>query len=240
MLGAAKGNLRQEINSEIGEFCRNAIAGRYPLVRNSARDATPDDFARLFAPGGLFDDFFQRNLKAIVDTSTPAWSFRQVGDVRMRDDAGSLLQFQRAAVIRDTFFRAGGRQPALRLDFRPVEMDVTIQQFILDIDGQIIRYAHGPQIATSVQWPGTKGSNQVRIQLSPNSASGGSGAVQDGPWALFRLLDRMQMEGAGAPERFRVTFNIDGRHALFDVTASSVQNPFRLRELETFACPGGL
>jgi type VI secretion system protein ImpL len=239
-LGATKGNLGAQINAEIGQFCRKAIAGRYPLVRNSASDVTQDDFARLFAPGGLFDDFFQKNLKTMVDTSTRTWSFRQVGDVKLVDDAGSLVQFQRAAVIRDTFFRAGGRTPGLRLDFKPLLMDETITQFILDVDGQIVRYAHGPQIPTSIQWPGPKGSNQVRIQLSPTTGSGASGVVADGPWALFRLLDRMQIEPGAAPERFRVTFNVDGRRAVFEITANSVQNPFRLRELESFNCPGGL
>ena len=48
------------------------------------------------------------------------------------------------------------------------------------------------------------------------------------------------MEGLGAPEKFKVTFDVEGRQASFEVTASSVQNPFRLRELSEFRCPGGL
>jgi type VI secretion system protein ImpL len=34
-----------------------------------------------------------------------------------------------------------------------------------------------------------------------------------------------------------VTFDVDGRKAVFEVTTNSVQNPFRLRELEQFSCP---
>ena len=36
------------------------------------------------------------------------------------------------------------------------------------------------------------------------------------------------------------TFNVNGRKAAFDVTTSSVRSPFRLRELEEFACPSRL
>ena len=198
---------------------------------------TQDDFGRLFAPGGLFDDFFQKNLANFVDTSTRPWSFRQLGDARLGSDSAALAQFQRAATIRDTFFRAGGRAPGLRLDFKPLEMDATITQFTLDVDGQLVKYAHGPQIPSSVQWPGPRGSTQVRVQLQPALASGTSGLVTEGPWALFRLFDRLQLTPAGAPERFRVTFDIDGRKATFEVTASSVANPFRLRELAEFSCP---
>jgi type VI secretion system protein ImpL len=93
----------------------------------------------------------------------------------------------------------------------------------------------------AVQWPGPRGSNQVRIQLNPPSATGGaSGMTVDGPWALFRAFDKSQLEPGGAPERFFVTFAIDGRRARFEVTANSVQHPVRLRELREFKCPQGL
>ena len=236
-LDATRVNLSNAINAQIGQFCRQAIAGRYPFVRGSARDVTQEDFGRLFGPGGLFDSFFQQNLVNFVDTSTRPWSFKQLGGASMGSPSGALLQFQHAATLRDTFFRAGGTAPGLRLDFKPLEMDTTITQFILDVDGQLVKYAHGPQIPAQVQWPGPRGSTQVRVALSPVSAAGSSGLVTDGPWALFKLFDRLQIEPAGAPERFRATFNIDGRKAVFDITASSVRNPFRLPELEAFSCP---
>jgi type VI secretion system protein ImpL len=119
-------------------------------------------------------------------------------------------------------------------------MDAAISQFTLDVDGQLVKYSHGPQIPTAVQWPGPRGSTQVRVQLQPALATGSSGLVTEGPWALFRLFDRLNMAPAGAPERFRVVFDVDGRKATFEVTASSVVNPFQLRELREFACPASL
>jgi len=64
--------------------------------------------------------------------------------------------------------------------------------------------------------------------------------VIDGPWALFRMFDRMQVERLNSPERFRVTFFVEGRTATFDVTATSVQNPFAMREMSDFQCPTAL
>jgi type VI secretion system protein ImpL len=240
-LEITRGNLGNALQAEVGDFCRQALAGRYPFERNATREATQEDFARLFAPGGLFDAFFQKNLAAFVNTSTRPWSFKKIDGASMGADSATLAQFQNAAVIRDTFFRAGGATPGLRLDFKPMEMDATITQFTLDVDGQLVKYAHGPQIPASIQWPGPRGSGQVRVSLLPVSTGGGaSGLVNEGPWALFRLFDRQQMEPAGAPERFKATFSVEGRKAVFLVTASSVRNPFRLRELEAFSCPGRL
>ena len=235
-----RSNISSGVNSSIGEFCRQAIVGRYPFSRNSTTDVTQDDFSRLFSPGGLFDEFFQKNLAALVDTNTRPWSFRQLGETSLGKDSGTLAQFQRAAVIRDTFFRSGGKAAGLRLDFKPQEMDESITQFTLDLDGQLVKYAHGPQIPTAVQWPGPKGSTQVRVQLQPAIAGGTSGLVTEGPWALFRMFDKLSLVPSGGPERFKVTFNVDNRKATFEVTASSVVNPFKLPELASFGCPNAI
>jgi type VI secretion system protein ImpL len=233
-------NLAAEVKAQVGEFCQQAVAGRYPLDRNASRDATQADFATLFAPGGRIDQLFQQKLAAFVDTSArPTWRFRNGEAGPLGTDAGTLPQFQRAQAIRETFFPAGN-VPSLRLQFMPVEMDVSLKQFIIDIDGQIVRYDHGPQIPVQVQWPGPRGSAQVRVQVSPASTAGASGLVYSGPWALFRLFDNVRIEPGAMPERFRAVFDVDGRKAVFEVTASSVRNPFRLRELTDFSCPAGL
>ena len=222
------------------DFCRRAIEGRYPLVSASPRDVLPEDFGQFFGPGGLMDDFFQKRLAALVDTSTRPWRYKPVTDGQTLTNNRALAQFERAARIRDIFFRGGGRGPSLRLDFKPMEMDADINQFILDVDGQLVKYSHGPVVPMAVQWPGPKGSNQVRVQISPPSTSGSSGMTTDGPWALFRAFDRAQFKASNVPERFFITFTLDNRSTRLEVTANSVQHPIQLRELREFSCPEGL
>ena len=238
-MGVTRANLSQAMKASIFEFCTKATAGRYPFIKGSTRDVTQEDFTRLFSAGGLIDEFFQKNLSQYVNTSTRPWTFRNMGESSLGDASGALVQFQRAQAIREVFFRSGGQGAAMRLEFKPLAMDATITQFILDVDGQLVKYSHGPQIPAQVQWPGPRGSMQVRVQLSPASA-GVSGQVFEGPWALFRMFDQVQIENTGQPEKFVATFNVEGRKAQFEVLTSSVQNPFRLRELEQFQCPNQL
>jgi type VI secretion system protein ImpL len=80
----------------------------------------------------------------------------------------------------------------------------------------------------------------VRVQLSPPSVGGTSGLVADGPWALFRVMEKAQLENSGVPEKFFVTFNVENRKTRFEVTTNSVQSPLRVRELQEFSCPEGL
>jgi type VI secretion system protein ImpL len=185
------------------------------------------------------DDFFQKNLQSMVDMSTKPWSFKKGVDGTSVGGSAGLLAFQRAAVIRDVYFRGGAQTPTLKLEMKPVEMDASIIQFTLDIDGQLFKYSHGPQIGMPITWPGSRGSQQVRVELTPQLA-GANGLASDGPWALHRLFDKAQIRPGNAPEKFYATFNVEGRKIDIDVTANTVYNPFRLREMMEFQCPTGL
>ena len=222
-----------DLRSQVTDFCTRAINDRYPFVRRSSMDVTTEDFARLFAPGGLMDSFFQKFLAADVDTSQKPWRYK---DPTMGQST-ALVEFQRAQEIRDVFFRGGGSTPSIQLDFKPIEMDTSIQQFILDVDGKIVRYAHGPPVPVRVQFPGQGGQSLVRITILPAPVTGTGGLRFDGPWALFRMFDDVKIQDTPQPDRFVATINVGGRRAVFEVLASSVRNPFRLPELSQFHCP---
>jgi type VI secretion system protein ImpL len=224
-----------ELRAQIADFCVKAIGNRYPFVRESQQDVTPEDFSRLFAPAGMLDGFFQKFLGPHVDTSQTPWRFR---DPAM-GSSPALAEFQRAQVIREVFFRGGGGTPSIQLDFKPIQMDASIQQFLLDVDGKLVRYAHGPQVPVRVQFPGPGGRSQVRVSVTP-PPPGSSNLKFEGAWALFRMFDEVKIKETNQLERFVATINVGDRKAVFEVMASSVRNPFRLPELTQFRCPTGL
>ena len=43
-------SLSRDVRSQVGEFCTQAISGRYPFDRSSSRDVTQADFAAVFGP----------------------------------------------------------------------------------------------------------------------------------------------------------------------------------------------
>jgi type VI secretion system protein ImpL len=234
--GKERERIDAELRAQVADYCVKATGGRYPFVRSSNQDVTPEDFARLFSQTGVLETFFEKFLAPYVDTGQKPWRFK---DPAMGQSA-ALAEFQRAQVIRDVFFRGGGGTPSIQLDFKPVEMDASIQQFTLDVDGKLVRYSHGPQSSTAVQFPGPGGRSQVRASISPAPPSGTNGVRFEGPWALFRMFDGVQIIETRQSERFVATFNIEGRRAVFEIFASSVRNPFRLPELSQFRCPTAL
>ena len=236
--GLTSGSERERLSSlwtsGPAQFCRQAIAGRYPLVRGSAQDVTPDDFGKFFGPAGLVDDFFQKNLLQYVDMGGAQWKWRATANNASLGIGQEVLDsFQRAARVRDAWFANGGRQASIRFDLKPLAVDPAITKLTLDIDGQVLALAANGA-GMPFQLPSGKGSGGVRLDGAPASAH--SSQRSDGPWAWFRMLDKAALEPAAQGERYKVTFDLDGRRAVLDMTASSVVNPFRRANLEGFRC----
>lgn len=233
--GNARAHLNDTWRGTAVRHFKRALNGRYPLMPDSSSEATLEDFGKFFGPDGLIEAFFRTYLQDVVDTSRDPWRLRRNATLHVSPSA--LAEFQRAAVIKETFFRQGGSMPVVHFGLKPLSMDIGISEFLLDLDGQQVKYDHGPALLSHLQWPGPGGPSQVSIRLYPPSVSGPSGLTEDGPWAWFKMLDKANITPTSLPERFNVTFEVGGRKALYELRASSALNPFRLRELKQFRCP---
>ncbi len=182
MMGGVRSQLNAAWTSEVVNVYRQSLSGRYPLAPGSARDATLEDFGLFFGVGGVMDNYFRKYLQPYVDTSTTPWRWQPGAAQKLGISPGVLQTFQRAAAIRDAFFRSGGTQPTVRFELKPVAMDASISQFQLELDGQQVGYDHGPSRPVAMQWPNPGSVGVVRLSISPPSASGRSGITLDGPW----------------------------------------------------------
>jgi type VI secretion system protein ImpL len=74
------------------------------------------------------------------------------------------------------------------------------------------------------------------VKLDATPATSHASLRTDGPWAWFRMLDKATVEPTPQGEKYKVTFDIDGKKAGLELTANSVVNPFRRQTLEQFRC----
>lgn len=221
--------------ADVLPFCSQALDNRYPFNRRARADVGIQDFARLFAPGGLIDAFFNENLAKHVDTRTRPWTFKRVNDADLGISQAVLTQMQFAAEIRDAFF-ANGPQAAVQFQITPEALDPKAKAVKLEIDGQVVEFSHRTQPnPTAVTWPGSVG--LARVSFRPDRRDTESVLTRDGPWGWFRLLDAAELRRTNVSDRKRVIFNIGGRIAIFQLQSGSVINPFALPALTKFSCP---
>ncbi len=234
--GASK-ELANSWRSQVVPLCEAAL-NRYPFVAGSSNDVPSDDFGRLLGPGGMIDQFFNDHLKPFVDTSVRPWKWQAANNGQLSLSPGTLVQFENAALIRDSLF-GNGNQLTVRFTLVPVSLDAGVGQITLDIGGQSLTYNHGPTESAQFSWPGQGGKTLTRVTMTPASGSA-TVTEKDGAWALLRLLDTARVIPSGQPDKFRLIFTSPAGQAAFELNASSVRNPFTLPALRNFRCPATL
>ena len=236
ILAEAHGQINTVWESDIVPSFDRALKNRYPLRKTSTDEITLSDFATFFGPGGDLESFFNSFLKPFVIVKRQNWKLRGFEGRTIGLSRESLNTFENADLIKNTFFPGGDKVPKVTFSMKPIYLDANIISFLLEIDGQQLSYRHGPMRSTNLQWPGPDGSSRVRMSFEASSGSHVS-RTKEGPWGLFRVLDESEVIKSSLSDRYKVTFEISGHRAQYELQAGSVVNPFRLSALERFNCP---
>ncbi|GAC1546449.1 MAG: type VI secretion system membrane subunit TssM [Collimonas sp.] len=147
--------------------------------------------------------------------------------------------FAQVQAIHDTFFQdPDSKKVAWKVHMRINELDPTITELIMDFDGHPERYSHGPVRPFTINWPGPNGGRSAEIRATPSVRPETSGIMANGPWALFRLLERGTLSKTGVIGRSTVTFDVDGRKARIGLDMGNLPNPLMSDVLRGFVCPG--
>jgi type VI secretion system protein ImpL len=216
-------------------FCQTAVADRYPFSPSSQADATIEDVTRVFGPSGLIESFIKAQLANFVDTSRRPWKDSQ----NIGLSAASLESLARAHRISGALFPAGAG-PKAAFSVVPLSLDSDAASVVLNVDGQELRYSHGPPQPTAFTWPGPAGTNTVRLSFVPFGGGAPTTTTMEGPWALFRLLRQKNFQPTAQPDVFEAEIAAGSHSMRVKIRASSVENPFDPRLLSGFACPEGL
>ena len=217
-------------------LCEKAVTGHYPFDASAASGIPLADFARLFAPGGVMDNFFNTQVRPFVNMTGQVWTVQPVNGVAPPVSQGAVAEFQRAQEIQQMFF-LGGTQPSVQFTVTPAGLSAGAAQVVLQLGGVDVSYAHGPTVPTSVNWPGATGMQTARLIITP--AAGGTPVTlqASGPWAVFRLFGMGRLTRDGSSARYTLTFDQGGMQARFTLEAGSIFNPFAPGVLNDFRCP---
>lgn len=251
----------------VSEPCRRNIAGRYPFAASAQEVAVEDFNALFASGGAADEYFTKYLMPLVDTSARPwrykaPGAFNMlVGTEGMASGqapapavvgptlTGELVKllaasgpnpdsFAQMAQIREVFFREpGAKRLAWKLDLAVQQLDPTVTELVLDIDGQSQRYAHGPVQAMPVQWPGPRGGTMSEITAFPRIKSDTSAVSARGPWALLRLVEKGKLITSANTGQVGVEFLFDNRRAV--VSFSGAGTPALTGTLlKNFSCPG--
>ncbi len=101
-----------------------------------------------------------------------------------------VKQLDRAARIRQIFFSQQGNLE-VQFALEPIELTANKRRSVLNLDGQLLEYAHGRR--TKIRWcgptPCATGPSKITLVPAARERSPRSEGFV-GPWAMFRLMDK--------------------------------------------------
>ncbi|NOH79411.1 type VI secretion system membrane subunit TssM [Vibrio sp. RE86] len=207
------------------------LATRYPFNNESNKDAALEDFETFFAPNGTLDNFYVNQLKVFIEENI---SVDEYGSPQSLIRPEVLSQIEQAQRIRHAFFN---RKGVLDVDFsvEPIQLSGNKRRSVLNLDGQYLSYSHGPREGVELIWPNTLRDSAVsKVTLVPNGTNLSPRSInRQGPWALFRLLEKGNVVAASKTS-VDYQFSIDGGSMIYRVNAESDANPFTERLFKSF------
>ncbi|WP_336365607.1 type VI secretion system membrane subunit TssM [Marinobacter sp. C2H3] len=237
LLDGAVAQLEQNWYRDVYVPFQQTLARRYPLNPKAGRDAALQDFERFFAPDGVLATFYDQNLKLFLDEHPGGVSGAERASLVRRDVLDAL---DRAERIRKAYFTRSG---TLDVEFalEPLDLSSNKRRSVMNLDGQLVEYNHGPRQNIPLVWPNTlRDAVESRVTLVPVQVNRSPRSVSEsGPWALFRLLDQADLTGV-SNTAVDVRFEVDGGDMRYRLHAASNTNPFTQRLLAGYRLPRSL
>ncbi len=190
------------------------LDNHYPFDVNGKEAITLETFEFYFSQGGILNHYFTESLSPYVNVLQPQWQWQNTNSTFAQENAGALLQFERANIIHQLYFDTKNQLSV------PFTFSLT---------------SHSPQIKSVKILVNGKETTQTRFTW-PKDTEGFSIVITDkngkthelnqtGPWALFKLVEKSQLVAEPGNQKFNLTFTVDGEKVSYLLTAQPL-NPF--------------
>ncbi|QDG77468.1 type VI secretion system membrane subunit TssM [Labrenzia sp. PHM005] len=233
--------LNEKLKINVVGSCQKIVGRNYPF-NNGRSEVAMTDFAKLFSPSGIMQQFFDQNLKPLVNTSARPWTWKPEVTQADRLSNATLRQFERAALIRDAFFPTGNAYPSVGLQVVPRALSPQADAASMEVNGNLVLVNRGPGFNAEIQplpasfdWPGNSATPRMVLVVVPEVPGYKSRQEIHGDWAFYRFVRANRVSSKG--KSFVIRRTLGGRQVAFTVTLGTKPNPFFLSAVGEFRCP---
>jgi len=235
----AKNYIKQQWQKTVVPEYNNNIANRYPIYHSAVADIDLNAFARFFGNEGILNGFFNTYLKAFINTQQSQWQWKKVDGRSLLLSPDLFQLFERGRIITNMFFHNNNNKINLRFTLQQTAMMPIIRSINLVMNGQSLMDERGSKNISTFIWPGNSESQFSDIMMTQINGQHTTTTL-NGPWGWFRLLDRSQLQPTQDPRKFKVTFDIDGNEAKYQLVTKDQINPFIPDIIGSFRIPESL
>lgn len=225
--------LNQHWQTDVMPFYNLRINNRYPLLKDATQDITLADFSHFFSPDGIFTSYFNNYLAPFIDTSQTQWQWRKFEDQSLNLNPQLLIQLERANIIRSMFF-AKNQPLAVQLSLQLIELEPGLRSITFAQNEQTFSDHPGTKTRHNLSWPDPTETIALTFTTEGDQQTT---TTETGPWALFKLFDKANLQSTDNPQHFLLTFDLNGNAAQYQLFATQLINPFIPKIVDQFRCP---
>jgi type VI secretion system protein ImpL len=234
-VGTLQGETAVAYQDTVLPACQQAIEGKYPFDPGATEEAGLTQVRETLGPGGMLNAFVDQRLGQYLDRSGEYWRWRDDDPIASGFSPVSPGNFQKAAILQDAF------SEGLPLEFDLVSIGNEVSRVELSTGGTTLRFGASDSEPKRIAWQPGAGLVRMSEMKIYSAADGDSEKVvwrnsKDGPWSLFRVLDRAEKRNKGEGE-IEATFNPGPAKAVFRISFPPSQNPFSGGGLWSIKCP---
>lgn len=231
-VGAAQGAVSEAYAKVVLPDCQAATQEKYPFVGTSEADASMIDVQRTFGLNGTLEAFLSQRLLPMLETAGPIWRWKAEDPVAATLDPASPNEFAKTQQLRD-MISAG---LSIKVEAQSFGGGVTAAEF--SSGGTKYRFDPASMAPKPLIWSSQGSLPEAAVILYKGDTAVAKIETQ-GPWALFRLMDKAKRENSG-PSTLLATFGQGDVSAVFRISLPSDRNPFGRGGLWSFRCPANL
>ncbi|MFD1692494.1 type VI secretion IcmF C-terminal domain-containing protein [Azotobacter chroococcum] len=122
----------------------------------------------------------------------------------------------------------------------PYALDAGLGRAEFRLGDRQLEYRHGPIVPEAFRWPVEAGDGRASLVVEELGGRRVGIERSGGPWALFRLLELLEIDHHRGRDVLLLKADLDGRQARYLLHSQRSPNPFDLALLRDFKLPAAL
>lgn len=180
-------------NAQVVQLFQQSLGAKYPFAPTAKIEAAPSEIAQVFGPEGVVSKYVAGTMGPLVIRRGDLLSARAWGDQGLQLNPEFVAGFaQWVAPLQGGAAGGGpGGQPQTLFQILPQPVS-GLTEYLIEIDGQQLRYRNTPPQWTNFVWPNAQGAPGARVSATTFDGRTVELVNEPGHFGLERLLNTAQ------------------------------------------------